>query len=91
MGQCLATLPGTQCSQHSPLSPLFGHLRPAPYRLCQPCHGLYFMRQFLAREKWAEQTLSLPCLIVVIGSKNATLFSEGSFVGFAVVFQNQAW
>lgn len=51
--------------QHSPEPrapsvPLFGHLRPAPSRLCQPCHGLYFMHQFLAKEKWAEQTLSPP-------------------------------
>lgn len=49
----LATLPGAQGPQGSPLSPLFGHLGPAPYRLCQPCHchGLYSARQLLAKEK----------------------------------------
>lgn len=49
------------------------------------------MRQFLAKEKWAEQTLSLPGLTVVIPGKNASLFGEGGLVGLAVVFRNQAW
>lgn len=48
------------------------------------------MRQFLAKEKWTEQTLSLPGLTVVIPTKNAPLFGEGGLVGLAVVFQNQA-
>lgn len=55
------------------LSPLFGHFRPAPHRLCQPWHGLYFMHQFLARKKWAEQTLSLPGLTVVIPHEECDL------------------
>lgn len=49
------------------------------------------MRQLLAKEKWAEQTLSLPDLTVVISTKNATLFGEGGLVGLAVVFIKQAW
>lgn len=73
------------------LSPLSGHARPAPHRLCQPWHGLYFMHQLLARRNWAEQTLSLRDLTVVIPVKNATLFGEGGLVGLAVVFENQAW
>ena len=48
------------------------------------------MRQLLAKEKWAKQTLSLPGLTVVIPTKNETLFGEGGLVGLAVVFRNQA-
>lgn len=44
------------------------------------------MHQFLARKKWAEQTLFLPGLTVVILMKNATLFGEGGLVGLALVF-----
>lgn len=91
MGQGLATLPGASGPQSSPLSPLFEHLRPAPYGLCQPSHQLYFMCQFLVKEKLAKQALSLSCLTVVIPRKNSTLFGEGGLVGLPVVFQNQAW
>lgn len=45
------------------------------------------MRQLLAKEKWAEQTLSLPGLTVVIPTKNATLFG----VGWLLCSENQAW
>lgn len=59
-GQVLATLPGAQGPQCSPLSLLFfGHSGLTLTGFISPCHGLYSMRQFLAKEKWTEQTLSL--------------------------------
>lgn len=86
MDDGLATFPRAQGSAVHP-EPTLWALSDLPFiGLCQPNHRLYFMHQFLAKEKWAEQTLSLLGLTVVIPTENATLFGEGDLVGLAVVF-----
>lgn len=78
----LSPEPRTPAS-HSPLSPPFGHPQACPFWAAITSSVLH--SGFLTKEKWAEQTLSLLGLSVVIPTENATLFGEGSLVWLDVV------
>lgn len=67
----LATFPRAQ-GPSVPSEPTFWTPSDVPFvGLCHSGHPLYFMHQFLAKEKWAEQTLSLLGLTVVTPTENA--------------------